>query len=122
MNLTPWAANAILNGTAMPATLWVQLHTGNPGTNGTANVAADDRRRSFTRTTATGGTCSNAALIEWLSAPATEDLTHISIHDASTAGNAWWVGEINDAPVSAVAGQATEIALGDLTLTLAVWS
>jgi hypothetical protein len=122
MNLSNYGANAILNGTAMPATLWIQLHTGNPGSSGTANVADDDRRRSFTRTTSTTGEATNVALVEWLDAPATELLTHISIHDASSGGAVWWIGEIADAPAEAVSGQSTEIALGLLSLSLGVWS
>lgn len=122
MNLSTYAANAILDGTAMPATLYVQLHTGNPGTAGTANVAADNRRRSFTRTAAALGTCSNAALLEWLLATATEDLTHISVWDANAAGNPWWIGPITGAPVGAVTGQTTEIPVNQLDLTFQRWT
>lgn len=122
MNLTKYAANTLLDGGVMPTTLWVQLHIGNPGANGTANVADDDRRVSFTRADAVDGATSNEALLEWLLAPADEDLTHISIHDDSTAGNVWWVGEILDGPASAITGQTTEIPLGLLVLDFETWS
>jgi hypothetical protein len=122
MNLSAYGANAILNGTAMPSTLWVQLHTGDPTTAGTANIATDSRRRSFTRTTATAQEVFNAALIEWLNAPATEDLTHISIWDAEGGGNCWWVGPVIGAPIGAVAGQATEVPLSQLRLALLSWA
>lgn len=121
-NLSEYAANEILDGVAMPATLYVQLHIGDPGADGTANVATDNRRVSFTRTAAAGGAAENAALLEWLLAPATEDLTHITIWDASSGGNVWWIGGIVGAPVEAVSGQSTEIALGALDLSLAVWT
>lgn len=122
MNLTEHAANELLDGTPMPATLWVQLHLGDPGAGGTDNVADDSRRRSFTRVSAAGGAAMNAALIEWLSAPTTEDITHISIWDDDLAGSAWWVGEINDPPAMAVSGQSTEIPIGLLTLSFDLWT
>lgn len=121
MNLTEYGANELLDGNAMPATLWVQLHTGDPGADGTANVATDDRRRSFARTAAAAGSNASDALIEWLTAPADESLTHVSIWDASTDGNAWWVGAINDAPAEAVTGQSTEIPIGLLVFSFSVW-
>jgi hypothetical protein len=122
MNLTVFGANAVLNGTAIPATLWVQLHTGNPGVNGTANVAVEDRRRSFTRTTATVGQASNAALIEWLLTAADEDCTHFSCWSADAAGDCWFIGVPNDAPVELIAGRTTEFPLGELTFTIPTWS
>jgi hypothetical protein len=121
-NLSEYAANQILDGVAMPATLYMQLHIGDPGPNGTDNVAIDDRRVSFTRTAAAGGAAENAALLEWLLAPATEDLTHVTAWDAASGGNPWWIGGIVGAPVEAVSGQSTEIALGALDLSLAVWT
>jgi hypothetical protein len=121
MNLSEYAANAILDGDPMPATLWVQFHLGDPGADGTANVAVDDRRRSFTRTAASGGACSNAALMEWLLNPADEDLTHLTAWDAETDGNVWLIGAVDAAPVSTITGQATEITAGSLDIVLAVW-
>jgi hypothetical protein len=121
-NLSEYGANQILDAVAMPATLYVQLHIGDPGPNGTDDVAVDDRRRSFTRTAAAAGAAENAALLEWLAAPADEDLTHITAWDASTGGNVWWIGAITGAPVAAVTGQSTEIPVGELDLSLAVWT
>lgn len=121
-NLGTYGANALLDGTAIPATLWVQLHIGDPTADGDANIAANDGRRSFTRDAAVAGVTQNAALLEWLSSVADEDLTHVSIHDASTAGNCWFVDAINGAPIAAITGQAIEIPLGLLTFTMPIWS
>jgi len=121
-NLSTFGANALANGTGIPATLWVQLHIGNPGAAGTANVATTSSRRSFTRTTATVGVNSNVALLEWLSASASEDLTHLSIHSATSAGDCWFVDNLTGSPISAISGQAIEIALGVLTFTFPIWS
>jgi len=122
MNLSTYAANALLDGTAMPATLYVQLHIGDPGEDGTANIAGDTRRRSFTRTAAALGACSNAALLEWLLAPTDEDLTHVTVWDASSDGNPWWIGAITGAPVSAITGQTTEIPVNELDLSFQRWT
>lgn len=121
-NLSTPGANAVLDGTAMPTTLYVQLHTGNPGTNGTANVAAETRRKSFTRTAGSGGASANDILIEWLDAAATEDLTHVSLWSASSAGVCWWVGAITGAPIHVLAHNTIQIDIATLTLTLTVWS
>lgn len=119
-NLTPYGANAILDGTAMPATLYVQLHVGNPGTSGSANIAAEADRVSFTRAAAAGGATSNAGSLLWEAIPANETITHISIHDAAAAGNCWWVGDNADLVVEA--GNNIVISAGALDLAFTVWS
>lgn len=124
MNLSPYAANAILNGVAMPATLHCQLHLGNPGALGNSNLATDSTRKSFTRTTATLYVATNVLLIEWLFYPVVESISHLSIHDSGTpgGGNCWWIGEIEDGPVATVIDQAVEIAAGFLQLSLVEWT
>ena len=112
----------MLDGTALPATLYVQLHVGNPGAAGTANVATLSARQSFTRGAATAGAASNVNLLQWLSAPATEDLTHLSVWSASSAGTCWFVGGITDSPASAVTSQNVEIQIGSLDLNCEIWS
>lgn len=120
-NLATYGANALLDGTAIPATLYVQLHLGNPSAAGTANVATETDRQSFTRTTAAAGAASNAALIEWLDYPADELITHISIWDAAAAGNCWFVDAVTTPPTT-VTGQAVEIATNELDFTFPIWS
>lgn len=124
MNLSEYGANALLDGTAMPATLWVQQHTGDPGAAGTANVATDNRRVSFTRNAASGGATENALLLEWLANPAGENITHITVwdDDGTPAGNVWWIGAIVGGPVLTITGQATEIPVNLLTFTFPVWT
>lgn len=113
-------ANALLNGTAIPATLYVQLHIGNPGSSGTSNVATETTRQSFTRTTSTLGTCENTALLQWLSYPAAETISHVSVWSASSGGTCWFIGD----PANLVAGigDIVQLAAGDLDLTCPVWS
>ena len=38
---TTYGANAILDGTPVPATLYAKLHVGDPGVNATANPATE---------------------------------------------------------------------------------
>ena len=121
-NLTTYGANALLNGVAIPATLYVKLHLGNPGPDALLLPATETTRKSFTRTTATVGVATNAALLEWLSYSTTEDLTHITIWDAVTVGNPWFVDAIDGGIAAAVAGQAVEISVNVLSLTMPIWS
>ena len=122
MNLTEHAADALLDGGSIPATLYLQLHTGNPGTAGADHVSQTSDRKAFTRTAAAVGASSNDADLEWSSAAADENLTHASVWDASSAGNPWWIGELAGSPVPVLTGVPIEVAAGDLDLAFEVWS
>ncbi len=89
MALSTYGANAVLDGTAMPATLYAKLHIGNPGAAGTANPAGETTRKAFTRAAASGGATSNVAALTWTAVSTSEDYSHITIWDASSAGNCW---------------------------------
>lgn len=115
-----YGSNAVLNGTAIPATLYVKLHTGNPGAAGTTAAATETTRKSFTRSTSTAGTNSNAADLAWTAVAGTEDYTHFTAWDASTSGNCWIVGTVTANPVTA--GDSFTIPAGDLDLSLDIWS
>lgn len=116
-NLTDFGENALMDGTAHPATLWVKLHAGDPGETGTANPATHTTRASFTRTPASGGAAANVADIAFASLAATQSITHISLWDAASGGNAWWHGPLAS-PVTGNAGQTLTIPAGDLDLTI----
>ena len=115
-----YGANAVLNGTAIPATLYFKPHTGNPGAAGTSNAAGETTRKSFTRSTSTTGTNSNAADIDYTSVSTAEDWTHFTAWDASSGGNCWMVGTVTMNALSV--GDNVKIAAGDLDLTLDIWS
>jgi hypothetical protein len=124
-SLTTFGANAILDGTGMPATLWAKWHTGNPGAAGTADPAADTRRVSFARTAATAGfdtvTSATALTIDQFLAEAWttgETLTHLTLWDDATAGNPWWVVPLAT-PHSVSTGESVSVSA--INLTLAVW-
>jgi hypothetical protein len=84
-------ANSILNvlrNTAYSAiaTPFVKLHTGDPGSAGTANAAGATTRNAITWNAASGGSMTLATLSAF-TGTTSETITHISIWDASTAGN-----------------------------------
>lgn len=105
-------ANVLLNsirGTsfAAPAT-WAQLHTGDPGAAGTANLSANTTRIQLTFAAASGGSIALASVPTPWNMTATETITGISIWSAVTGGSVYW-------DVSLTSSQA--VANGD-TLTL----
>ena len=118
-NLTTYGANALLNGTPLPA-LYAQLHTGNPTDAGTSNLAATSGREAITWNPATTGILTNDGLLGWVGG-ALENLSHLSLWDAASGGNCWAVGALGT-PQGADVGIAVEIPDEALTLTLARWS
>jgi hypothetical protein len=128
MSISDYAENAVLNliarNTAFTTAsgVWVKLHTGDPTDVGTASPATETTRKQATFGTAasgTGGTISTTADLVWtnVSAGAGETYTHISLWDASTAGNPLWTGALN-APKTVSTGDTFQILTGNLTLTL----
>lgn len=100
------------------AAVWVQLHLGDPGSAGTANVAANNTRQQATfGSAATGRAISNTVAVEWTSVSNTETYTWISLWDASTTGN--FLGRDDLSSSAAVtAGDTFRIPIGDLDLTI----
>lgn len=119
-NLSTYGANAFLDGTALPATLYAKLHIGNPSAAGTANAAGETTRKSFTRGSAAAGATSNAGALTWTAVSTSEDYSHITLWDNLTVGNCWMVGTLTANAV--VAGDTFEIAVGDLDLAMTIWS
>jgi len=102
-----------------PTNVYVKLHTGDPGEAGTANAATETTRVvTGAFSAAASGTTDNDAAITWSSVSTTETYSHISIWDASTAGNCLFVGALTSS-VAVTAGDDFEIAAGDLDITFA---
>lgn len=114
-------ANAFLNGTALPATLHVQWHIGNPGAAGTANVAAQTTRQPFTRTAASGGAASNDVAADVASPVAAETWTHATLWSASSAGTCWLISALTN-PITVAIGVPVAVGIGVLDLVASVWS
>lgn len=93
-------ANAALNhvggGTAwtQPAGRYVQLHKGDPGAAGTANLSAVTTRQAATFNAASSGsiTLSNTPTFNMTTA---ETITHISVWSASSGGNFLWSAQLS---------------------------
>ena len=83
-------ANEILNvyraTTLTGITLYVKLHTGDPGAAGTANASAVTTRNACTFNAAASGSISLTSSPTAFTMTATETLTHISLWDASSGG------------------------------------
>lgn len=72
-----------------PATLFVQIHTGDPGSAGTANVSSVTTRVALTFAAASSGSiAANGTLPSWASwaGASPETVSHISVWSASTSG------------------------------------
>ena len=119
--LTTYGANALLNGTAMPDTLWIKGHLGDPGLLATDLPALEDRRLSFTRTTSTLGTCTNSAKRTLFNAAASEDWTHLSLWDDEFVGNPWWIVPLAT-PLSVGVGSTIALPVNLLVLSFLRWS
>lgn len=101
-----------------PSSLWIQMHTGDPGKDATANVADETRRIQFIAAAAanTGTTgiaeASNGSAARWVTLAASEDFSHLSIWDAETGGNPWYKGDLA-AIETVLANNDFEFAVGD---------
>jgi hypothetical protein len=103
-----------------PASLWIQLHTGDPGAAGTANVAGNATRKQVTfGTPASGGAISNTVAIAWLTGEVdtSEDYTFLSLWDQDAPGGNFQ----GSGPMTAnavVVGDTFTIPPGDLDLAV----
>ena len=119
MSISNYAENKLLDtigGTAFSvATPYLQLHTGDPGEDGTANVAGETTRQSASFNAASGGSMATSANVTWTNVSTTETVTHWSAWDAASAGNCLWTGALTSS-ASLEAGATFQIT--SLTLTL----
>ena len=76
-----------------PAATYIKLHTADPGAAGTSNASAVTTRQSATFSAASAGALalSNSPAFTMTT---TETITHISVWDASTAGNLLWTAAL----------------------------
>ena len=76
-----------------PAATYIKLHVGDPGAAGTANPSAVTTRQSATFSAASAGAIalSNSPAFTMTT---TETISHISVWDASSAGNLLWTAAL----------------------------
>lgn len=125
VGFAPGTANSILNllcrATAWtpPTDCYIQLHVGDPGAAGTANVATEtDRMQATFGDAAASGAISNTVALTWTTVAGTEDYTHYSAWSASAAGTFLFSGTVTANAVTA--GDTFTIAIGDLDVSIPV--
>jgi hypothetical protein len=79
----------VLRGTTYtaPASVWLKVHTADPGAAGTTAASAETTRKQVTFGAPSAGS-STASAVSWATWSAgSETISHCSLWDASTAGN-----------------------------------
>jgi hypothetical protein len=119
MSISNYAENKLLdtlrNQSFAVTTVYIALHLGDPGEDGTNNDAAETTRQAVTWSAASSGSMSSSATLEWTNVAATETYTHWSAWDNATAGNCLWYGDLS-ASAAVTAGDTFQIT--SLTLSL----
>ncbi|WP_078548643.1 phage tail fiber protein [Litchfieldia alkalitelluris] len=120
--------NHVLRGTAMtaPAGVYVSLHTADPTDAGGSEVTttaypAYTRKQATFNAPVSGAnstTVTNSAELSWTYDGASSlTISHVSIYDASTAGNLLWHGALS-ASKTVANGDIFKIGAGNLTVGL----
>jgi hypothetical protein len=123
--LSSYLANSFLdalgNNTSFAVTtVYVKLHTGDPGANGTANAATETTRKSVSFAAASGGSIASDADITWTNIAGSQDATFFTAWDNASAGNFLFSGSITGNPYTA--GDTYVIPSGSLTANLTIAS
>ena len=121
MSISNYAELKILEHTTgttawtMPTTVYIKLHTADPGEAATSAAAGETTRKSAAWASAASGSIATSATLEWTNVASTETLTHWSLWDNLTAGNALWTGALSSS-AAVTAGDTFQIT----TLTLSL--
>lgn len=123
MSLSNYTENAILdkvlrNVDFTVTTVYVSLHTADPGETGASEVSGGSyARQTGTFTAATNGTSETTANLSFTNMPAVT-VTHVGLWDASVGGNFLAGGALTSSRVVSN-GQTIQIDSGDLTVSIA---
>lgn len=98
--------------------IYVQLHTANPGTAGTTSVSSTTTRQTITFTTATTGVLNSSSSPSWTNWAGTngEVVSHVSFWDATSAGNFLWSAALS-ASKTINTGDTFTLSSASLTIT-----
>lgn len=111
--------DAVCNNTALQvAQSYVKLHTGDPGEDCTANAAGETTRKSASFGASSGGTATSDADLTWTNVSTSETITHVSMWDHVSAGNALGSGSLTVSK-ALTAGDTFTIPSGSLTFSSA---
>lgn len=100
--LTPYFVNKVMDhclgavAWTPPTTTYLQLHIGDPGPDGTANVSATNTRKTVTWSAASNGQLTMTSDLTWVTS-AKESISHISLWDASSSGHCLFTDELDEA-------------------------
>ena len=132
MSLSHQHADDILEAAYItPATPFVQLHTGSPGSDGTANIAADGGGSAARKAIAFAAVSNHPSNTErrvlsdgevsWSGSEidASQTITHASLWDAVTSGNLLDVSSLSESKV--VGSDGVTIADGAVEVALTVF-
>ena len=113
--------DAVGNATAYSAAnVYVKLHVGDPGADGTGNPATETTRQSVSFGAASGGGLTSDANVSWTNIAGSEDATYFTAWDNATTGNFLFSGAITGNPYTA--GDTFTIPSGSLTVSLTLAS
>lgn len=102
---------------SVPTDVYAQLHDGDPGEDGTDNVATENTRVVVSFGSASGGTIANDAEVLWEDVAASETYSHFSLWDAASNGNCLGAGALTSSK-AVTAGEDARFAVGALTVSL----
>lgn len=111
--------NKILRNTdfTVPTTVYVSLHTADPGETGTSELTGGGyARKAVTFNAPSGKAVASSALIEWTNMPA-GTVTHFGLWDSLTTGVFWWSNALNSSQ-TCTGGEKFQFEAGQLTATL----
>jgi hypothetical protein len=113
--------DAVGNATAYSAAnVYVKLHIGDPGANGTTNPATETTRKLVSFGSASTGGLTSDADVSWTNIAGSEDATFFTVWDNLTAGNFLFSGTV--AGNAYTAGDTFTIPSGSLTVSLTLAS
>ena len=101
---------------------WIELHTGNPTSAGTANTIATSSRKQVNHAAASSNLVSSNEAASWASGEhgaSTVTVTYVSVWTASTAGTCLAYAAVTN-PVQVDPTQTLTLASGDLDWTAVV--
>lgn len=113
--------DALANNTSFAvAQVYIKLHVGDPGANGTSNAATETTRKSVSFGAAAAGAIASDADISWTNIAGSQDATHFTAWDNVSAGNFLFSGTITGNAYTA--GDTYTISSGNLSASLTVAS
>ena len=119
MSISNYAENKLLDTLRAQSfsvsNVYVKLHTGDPGEEGTSNAATETTREEVSFDAAASGSMAASATVEWTNVSTTETYSHFSLWDNVSAGNCLWTGALSSS-AAVTAGDTFQITA--LTLSL----